>query len=159
MGAWATSVAGVALNAGQSATNVMNDRLSTRGGETNVKTSSASVLGTEYTLVGMNVNKVKLVTDAIDQYIKYINDKLDQVNALAEADNAFKGGNLQDAVKRYIDKEKQYCEGLCSQLKAFEDKIVDAKTAWEQSVSSFAESVDTESSNLTSDFYTRRTSL
>ena len=139
--AWTTGVSNVSVVAGAAATNLIDNRAGAREG---ASTTSDNM----YSIVGMNITKVDSVVRSIDMYCNRIKEKLDAVDAKAQADNAFKGDLVQQAVKNYIEKVKLYSTNLTSQLKAFQDEILDAKDQWEASVKSFASTIDTTTSQF-----------
>ena len=139
--AWSAGISNVTVAAGAATNGLIEGRSIGREGASLASDNS-------YSIVGMNMRKVDEVVREIDVYCEAIKMKLEAVDANAKADDAFKGDLVQQAVKSYIEKVKLYSTNLTSQLKAFQDEILDAKAQWQASISSFASSVDT----ATSDF-------
>ncbi len=95
-----------------------------------------------YSVVGISADKIPTMRDAIRDYVNSIRNHLDGIEPLADANNAFKGDDIQKAVKSYVEKVKEYCQNLTSDLLAFSDKLQDALDAWESSQRSMAQGVD-----------------
>lgn len=94
-----------------------------------------------YDIVGMDMTKVGVARDAFADYVAKIESHLNAIDALADASKAYKSEEVQAAVRSYIDKVKEYCINLCSQLRAFSDKLADASAAWERATSNMASTV------------------
>lgn len=95
----------------------------------------------EYTIVGMDITKVDATRSAISDYVNAIENHVSGIDALADASGAYKSDDVQAAVKSYVEKVKEYCINLCSQLRAFSDKLADAKAVWESGTANIASSV------------------
>lgn len=139
--AWTTGVSGVTITAATATTGQIDGRSGAREGASLASDNT-------YSIVGMNMRKVDAVVKSIDMYCERIKLKLEAVDANAKADDAFKGDLVQQAVKNYIEKVKLYSTNLTSQLKAFQDEILDAKAQWQASLSSFASNIDTNTSQF-----------
>ena len=94
--------------------------------------------GSEYPLVGMNASLIPEVKSAIEEYLLGINKILNQINTEISSTHAFKGEEITAAVEKYLTSVKDYAQNLVSQLKAFEDKLTEANTAWNNSIKSLA---------------------
>lgn len=95
----------------------------------------------EYSIVGMDITKVDATRAAIADYVAGIENHVNGIDALADANNAYKSEEVQTAVRSYVEKVKEYCINLCSQLRAFSDKLADAKAAWESGSANIASTV------------------
>lgn len=99
-----------------------------------------------YNVVGINVNQIDSMREAIKTYVSEIEQYLDGIDPKVTADNAFKSEAVQDAVERYITKVKEYCINLTTQLLAFSDKLVDIQKAYKQSMTNLAGDIDAQNS-------------
>lgn len=113
-----------------------------------VNKAVSSLTGEKYSVVGINVNQIDNMREAIRQYVSEIKNHLDGIEPLANADNAYKSEEVQRAVRDYISKVKQYCLNLTSQLLAFSDQLVEVKYAYLSKMS-----------NIASDFNQKSTSF
>lgn len=95
----------------------------------------------EYSIVGMDITKVDATRSAIADYVAAIENHVNGIDALADANGAYKSDEVQSAVKAYVEKVKEYCINLCSQLRAFSDKLADAKAVWESGTANIASTV------------------
>ena len=86
----------------------------------------------EYSVVGMDVTKVQAAIDAIDTYIKKLNDKAMELNESANVGVMIKSETIQDNVRFYIESVERCCAGLCSSLEMFKEKLLGAQEAWEE---------------------------
>lgn len=95
----------------------------------------------EYSIVGMDITKVDSTRAAISDYVTAIENHVSGIDALANANSAYRSDDVQAAVKSYVEKVKEYCINLCSQLRAFSDKLADAKSVWESGTANIASTV------------------
>ena len=95
----------------------------------------------EYSIVGMDVTQIPQVREAINTYVQGIEDHVNQIDTSVEANAAFRSEEVQKETKAYIDTVKEYCINLCSQLRAFSDKLASAQAAWEAGASGIAATV------------------
>lgn len=142
--AWVSETTTSNFNAESYTTNQMAGRDGTRSLAANANSNGRSQppVYRPYSIVGMDVTKVGPARDAIDQYVSRIESHLDGIQARAEADRAFKSEEVQAAVETYINKVKEYCINLCSQLRAFADKLSDAQKSWESTASKMAGTIN-----------------
>ena len=117
------------------------------GGREGINTSKRS----DYDVVGINVHKIPTVQSAITLYINKIKSQIERLDPLATSGSAYRStdsadGDVEIAVREYINKVKTYCMNLTSQLEAFNDKLEDVKAAWDQGAKSIADSVNTSNS-------------
>lgn len=136
MANWDTAATQTQFDAGAAARSQIEQRSAAREAAAGKASKSGS-----YSIVGMNVTKIPGVIDAIEAYIKNINAVIDKINTEADPTKAFRGDEVQSAVKSYIEKVKEECYNLVSDLRAFEDKLVEAQHAWQSSMSSMASNV------------------
>lgn len=86
----------------------------------------------DYSIIGIKASQVEPMRAAIRTYVANIQSYLEDaiMNAEANMDTAFRGSALQDEVKTYLKKVKDYCNNLTSTLLAFSDKLADVSNAW-----------------------------
>jgi len=101
-----------------------------------------------YDVVGINASKISSeLIPAFETYIKGINGKIDDIKVTAQKMKAaFRGTDLEKQVTNYINKMEQYLKNFTTQIRAFEDKLVDVKKAWDKSQQSQAQGVSKSSS-------------
>ena len=110
-----------------------------------------------YSIVGMDANQIPAVRQDLGSYVQAIEEHIQQIDASTDANNAFRGEEVQSAVTAYVEKVKEYCINLCSQLRAFSDKLADAQAAWETGTGNIAGTVnDGNSSFATGTKYTEQ---
>ena len=111
-----------------------------------------------YDVVGINANKVDDMRQAIRDYVKNIENYLDNIDPLENADGAFKSEEVQDAVSEYLKSLKEYCKNFTSGLLAFSDQIGAFKYQWLESTKRMASTItsDRNSINDISEHYTER---
>ena len=85
--------------------------------------------GRAYSVVGIDANRIDGMRSAIRDYVQAIEGHLDGIEPLANANNAYKSEEVQRAVQEYVQKVKDYCKNLTSQLLAFSDKLGDVKSS------------------------------
>lgn len=135
MANWDNEVAQSNLNAGSYTSNQIAGREGSRAGVGNTTKS-------EYSVVGINVNKIPDVQNAIDEYVRGLEEHINQIEANADPNAAFLSEDVQASVKNYLEKVKTYCKNLESQLIAFSDKLSEVRTAWETGTKNIASGVD-----------------
>lgn len=89
-------------------------------------------------IVGINATKVPEMQSQIRDSVTALQNKINEIDAAADQDKAFRSDDIQTAVKEYIEKVKEYCNALISDLNAFNDKLQVVREAWEKSSQSFA---------------------
>lgn len=134
MANWDSGTVYSGFNAEQYVENHIAGREGTREG-------AASKVKSSYSVVGINVNKIPTVQEAVTSYINKIKAQIEVLEPLATADNAYRSEKVQTAVKDHITKIKNYCNNLTSQLEAFNDKLADVTLAWEQGTGTIAQSI------------------
>lgn len=106
------------------------------------RTSSSVKVKSQYSVVGLNVGEVTNMCNAIDDYVRDLMAHLDGINPSADSSSAFLGPDVQREVQDYVNKVKRYCMNLTSDLKAFSDKLVDVRNAWEAGQRNIASGVN-----------------
>lgn len=98
----------------------------------------------EYSLVGIKAGSVEGMREQIRIYVKEIEAYMSEAltNATAQMDTAFRGNVLQESVKAYLTKVKDYCDNLVSHLLTFSDKLADVSNAWLAATQSMGQNVD-----------------
>ena len=141
--AWETETTTSIFNAVSYTTNQIAAREGLRSGATGSYNAGGwfGIGAQEYSIVGMDITKVGATRAAISDYVAKIENHLNSIDALADASNAYRSEEVQAAVKSYIEKVKEYCINLCSQLRAFSDKLQDASAAWESGTANIASTV------------------
>ncbi len=101
-----------------------------------------------YDVVGINASKITSeLIPAFELYIKGINGKIDQIKVTAQKmKDAFRGTELERQVTNYVNKMEQYLKNFTTQIRAFEDKLIDVKKAWDKSQQVQAQGVSKTSS-------------
>ncbi|MBE6155824.1 MAG: hypothetical protein E7164_03600 [Firmicutes bacterium] len=92
-------------------------------------------------IVGMNVNEVENMREAIEDYCAAIENYLKGLNPTADATIAFKSEEVNAALRDYMEKVKEYCLNLVSQLRAFSDKLADVRNQWQTASQNIAETI------------------
>ena len=102
----------------------------------------------QYSVVGINATQAKAAADRMVTSTKALMDKIKSINVDAtKLDNAVKGNEVQQAIKDYIEKVKQYCAAVVSDINAFADKLYEVSRVWEESQKTFATGSINESAN------------
>lgn len=110
-----------------------------RGGATGVKGwINDKIGGFGSDIVGINATKVPEMQSQIRDSVSALQNKINEIDAATDQDKAFRSDDIQAAVKEYIEKVKEYCNALISDLNAFNDKLQVVREAWEKSSQSFA---------------------
>ena len=142
MASWETQTRTSGFDAMSFTTNQISGREGSR------QKASGGVRRGGYKIVGMDVTKVGPAIEALNTYVTNIEKYVEGLEATATSSQAFKSEVVTAAVKKYIEKVETYCINLCSQLRAFGDKLKDAQAQWEESMRSFADSINTSESQL-----------
>ena len=110
------------IDAKAGANALMNDRSRSGSGHSNTLAMD---------IVGMNVHNIGDVIQAINTYVNDIETYVKGIEAAPEAaDKYFRSSQIRPAMEKYIKTVAEYCANLCSQLRAFADKLQDARNAW-----------------------------
>lgn len=158
MANWNTEATKSAFDARKFTTESLSNRTGRESGASSISGRSGGFLGmgaSGYDIVGIDANKVDSMRESIRTYVKNIETYLDGVDPLADANGAFKGEEVQEAVRKYISTCKEYCKNLTSNLLAFSDQIGDVKNQWQIAMGKMSESINTGSQSYGSnDHYT-----
>lgn len=151
MANWTNEASQSGFDAKTFTTNTMSNRDVTREG---ANVSGGGFLsgffggGNSYSVVGINATQVDIMRGAIRDYVSRIQGHLNQIRADATANNAYKSEEVQQAVETYVQKVKDYCMNLASQLLAFSDKLADVRKAWEAATANMASQVGSASGSF-----------
>ena len=149
---WNTDTITSAFDAAAGATKTAADRAAQRTASS-VGTHSTGFLGLggqvsnldSSSIVGMNVNEVENMRNAIEDYCGNIETYLRNLNPTANSDVAFKSEEVKAALTTYMENVKTYCLNLVSQLRAFSDKLADVRNQWQLATQNMAETVSSTS--------------
>ena len=111
-----------------------NYRTGLFGNTRDVSENAGSIVGMSMTEASNMVTAINEYTDAIMNYVKGI-------EPTANSDVAFKSDAVKTALVSYFEKVQEYCSNLVSDLKAFGDKVTDAKNQWEAATQEMASKV------------------
>lgn len=101
-----------------------------------------------YDVVGINVNQVPNMKNAIDNYVDAVKEYLSGINTKLNTQQAIKGTGMEEAVSQYIDDVVKYCKAVCSNLLAFSDKLTAVQKAWETSDTNMSNTIKGASSDV-----------
>ena len=99
---------------------------------------SRGIGGSNNSVVGINVNEINSMVNAITEYCEAIENYIQGLNPAADSELAFKGEEVKAALNAYMDNVKLYCVNLVSQLLAFNDKLRDVRNQWQQYTANLA---------------------
>ena len=105
------------------------------------------------TVVGINVNQIEPMKQAIRDYVKAIEDELAKLENY-DPEVAFKGTGIVPALKEYIVSIEKTCQAITSNLLAFNDKLTEVQKAY-QAKDDAAKSMINSTAQSTSSAYTR----
>ncbi len=152
---WETNATTSDFQTDTAANATMTERQAQRSAASGMMNASGATPGffglggsTGYSVVGLNVSAVSGMRESIREYTNRLKTRLSNIDALADASNAFRSndGSVEKAVSEYIDKVKEYCINLTSDLLAFSDKLGDVKNAWQTATETMASTVQTDTS-------------
>lgn len=114
------------------------------------ESSQASFIGqfSTYDVVGLNTTQIGPMKEAIRKYVDDVYEHLKNVKVTTEPSIALKGTGMEEAVKTYIANVVAYCEALCSNLLAFNDKLTKVEEAWRNSDKNMSSKVAAGESDL-----------
>lgn len=107
-------------------------------GVTKKQTSSAY---NNYKVVGINANKISDMIKEMENYISNVNKEINKMKTSANSNQAFKGDELKKALNAYLIKVENYLKNVVTQIRAFEDKLIDVRDAWTKAQSNQANAV------------------
>ena len=91
----------------------------------------SSIWNSGSTVVGINVNQIPQMQEAVNNYVQKLSDHLNEINSSLNTDMAFKG-QYAAAVTEYVKAITQACQSVISQLKAFNDELNRVQEAYTQ---------------------------
>lgn len=138
MANWSNGASQSAFDAKTFTESTISNREGAREGSS---AGGAGFFGRSYSVVGIDASQVDTMRSAIRDYITAIQTHLDGIDPLTNANNAYKSEEVQQAVQEYVQKVKDYCKNLTSQLLAFSDKLGDVKKAWDTATAEMASTV------------------
>jgi len=100
-------------------------------------------------VVGINVNKIPDMIQAIEDYINKINNHLDEIKTNTSTENAMKG-EYATAVKAYVGAACDVCYKITSQLRYFEDKLMMVQEAYTQKDQNLSSTISDTASEMNS---------
>lgn len=103
------------------------------------------------TVVGINVNEITNMRNAIRDYVSAIEDHLNNVKINADTTQAFKG-EYATAVQEYVSAICEACKCVTSELLAFSDKLVDVQEAYQTRDTELKSSIGGSASDVQSSF-------
>lgn len=81
------------------------------------------------TIIGINVNQIPQMKQAVRSYVDGLQKQLDKLNAI-DPKTAFKG-EISTAIVEFIDAVKQACQAVVSNMLAFNDQLTKVQAAYE----------------------------
>ena len=105
--------------------------------------------GKSINVVGINATKVDEMIAGIEEEVNKIYTQLEDIDPTADQTAAFldETGQVGPAVIGYIEKVKEYCHNLVSDIRAFEDKLVDVRTAYQENMQKMSEAINNNATN------------
>ena len=124
--------------------NFTSARESSRSGYSGSGLFGNSNISSDYDVVGINATKVPMMRDAIRDYVKHIQEYLEQIGANTSSSQAgaIQSEDVKAAVDKYITAVKEYAQNLVSYILTFSDKLKDVQDAWEKQAKSMAGNID-----------------
>lgn len=120
-------VENIATNAINSGISKIKDTFSSTVTKTVSEVESSFRNGT--TVVGINVNSIPMMKEAVRNYVYGIKEALNKLNAY-DPQVAFKG-EYSAAMTTYIEAVRTACNAICSQMLAFNDELTKIQQAYE----------------------------
>lgn len=103
------------------------------------------------TVVGINVNEIPNMRQAIRDYVTEIENHLEQVKINADTTQAFKG-EYAVAIREYVAAISEACKCVTSNLLAFSDKLVDVQEAYQAQDETMKSTIAGSASDVESSF-------
>lgn len=107
------------------------------------------------TVVGINVNQIPAMKQAIREYVTSIETALKELKNY-DPEVAFKGEDIVPALKGYIDAVIETCGAIVSNMLAFNDQLTEVENAYKAKDEAAASTI-TSSAESTRSAYTRYT--
>ena len=154
MGTIATNIQGLAWDVQSAFNNVASGFQSSVDGI--IGTAGATIGGIiSGDVVGININQVPNMQNAIREYVNNINQHLATVNQFATTENAFKG-DYAVAVTQFVQAVCTACENYVSQLLQFSDKLGHIAEKYQEHDQELKSNIGTQATNMES-AYTKYT--
>lgn len=103
------------------------------------------------TVVGMNVNEIPNMRNAIKYYVEQLEKHLEQVRIGADTTQAFKG-EYATAIKEYVSAICEACGCVISNLLAFSDKLLAVQEAYQVRDAELKSAIGSSASDVQSSF-------
>ena len=103
------------------------------------------------TTVGINIDQIPIMKNAISLYVDRLNNHLNQVKRDADTSQAFKGDYAR-AVRSFVDAVCNSCANIISNLLAFNDDLDKVMEAYRQKDESMASEINSTAGNVDSAF-------
>lgn len=103
------------------------------------------------TVVGINVNHVPKMVDAINEYIKGVNDVINRLNSEVTTKDAF-SGQYATAVSNYVAAVEKVCKSVISELEIFKSKLNEISASYTSKDQSLGSTIGQASSSLASQY-------
>lgn len=95
-----------------------------------------------YDVVGISTKQIPEMRQAIRNYVDNVNQYLSGVQSELDPTIALKGTGMEAAVTDYIASVVKYCQGICSNLLAFSDKLAKVEEAWRSSDANMSNTIN-----------------
>ena len=100
---------------------------------------------------GINGGKVQAMQDAIRAYVNMLNGHLEGIEVKARTDTAFKGAYAETTTK-FVERLKQSCKNIISNLLMFNDKLETIKKAYTSRAETMAADISEQNSTMENAF-------
>lgn len=143
MASWGTDVSGAkGISTIGEISNYKSERSGHRAEAADISyAKTGGWLGKDYSVVGINANQVGTMREAIRNYVTGIQTEISKIQTDLDANGAFKGEEVQSAVRAYLTTVEDYAKALTSYLLTFSDKLKDVEEAWTSYVGTMAGNV------------------
>lgn len=103
------------------------------------------------TVVGINVNEIPNMRNAIREYVTRLDEHLNSVRTNADTTQAFKG-DYAIAIQEYVSAICEACKCVTSQLLAFSDQLVKVQEAYQNRDVELKSAIGSSTSDVQSSF-------
>lgn len=110
----------------------------------NTQTDSLANVG----VIGLKAGEIPNMKAAITTMCDNIQNKVNEMQTEISSLDAYKGTDIDAALKNYLANVAAYCNNLTSNLKAFNDKLTDVEKAWAAATSSMSEKISGNAGNF-----------
>lgn len=100
-------------------------------------------------VVGINVNKIPQMKQAIESYVKKVQAHLEKIKTETKTANAMQG-EYAEAVKSYVGTACDVCYKITSHLRYFEDKLTAVQNAYTKKDEKMAGTINKSASEMNS---------